>query len=151
MRALMIRHITACAVICLFGSPAIANGQCPLIPLSEALARPLTEAVFSGTVTEIVDAPNGRGYVVTFDVQRIWKGTVAKSVSLYQTNSSEAIEFRKGERFIVVAVRPYDIQLEAGQPLPPPLLHVSDCASVPLEQAERNGQLRSLGRGRPPR
>ena len=71
-------------------------------------------------------------------------------MSLYQLNSSEAIKLSKGERFIVVAVRPYDIQLQPSEPFPPPLLHVMDCASVLLQEAERTGQLRRLGRGKPP-
>jgi len=146
MRGFVIRQIAACAMVFWFGFPVAARSECPLISVSEGMAYATTVAAFSGTVNKVEEV-NGRGHMVTFDVQRVWKGTVTKRVSLYQSNSSESIQFLQGVQYVILAFRP----TEAGREqigTPPNVLAIMTCASRLLEEAEGRGYLREIGPGR---
>jgi hypothetical protein len=129
-------------------SPAVASAQCAFVTISQAIASPTTVAIFSGTVSEIEESAGAVAHVVTFDVQRVWKGTVTKRVSLYQLNTSEAIQFSAGVPYLMVAYRMRPEELEvSGTIRRATTLGVATCVSRTLEQAERLGNLRELGPG----
>ena len=121
--------------------------------MSQAMASATTVAVFSGTVVEIEEGAGAVAHVVTFDVQRVWKGTVAKRVALYQVNTTEAIQFSAGVPYFMVAYRlPPEEKVEvSGAIRRATTLGVATCVSKTLEQAERLGDLHELGPGRLPR
>jgi hypothetical protein len=117
--------------------------------VSQGMALPTTVAVFSGTVSDIEESAGARGHVVTFDVQRVWKGTITKRVSVYQLNTTEAIPFSAGVRYLIVAYRvPPEERELSGTIQRAAALGVATCISRTLEQAERLGDLRELGPGR---
>lgn len=77
-----------------------------------------------------------------------WKGTVTKRVSLYQLNTSEAIQFSADVPYLMVAYRMRPEGLEvSGTIRRATTLGVATCVSRTLEQAERLGNLRELGPG----
>jgi hypothetical protein len=129
--------------------PSVGSAQCALMTVSQGMALPTTVAVFSGTVTDIEESAGAAFHVVTFDVQRVWKGTLTKRVSLYQSNTSEAIPFSAGVTYLIAASR---LHLEernlSGTIRRAPTLGIVTCASMTLEDAERRGDLREIGPGR---
>ena len=131
-------------------SPAVVSAECPLLTVSQAMVLPTTVAVFSGTVSDIEESAGAVAHVVTFDVQRVWKGTLTRQVSLYQLNTVDAIPFSAGVPYVIVAyrLRPEEREL-SGTIQRAPALGVASCVSRTLEQAERLGDLRELGPGRP--
>ena len=131
-------------------SPAVVSAECPLLTVSQVMVLPTTVAVFSGTVSDIEESAGAVAHVVTFDVQRVWKGTLTRQVSLYQLNTIDAIPFSAGVPYVIVAVRlrPEEREL-SGTIQRAPALGVASCVSRTLEQAERLGDLRELGPGRP--
>jgi hypothetical protein len=130
--------------------PAVASAECLFVTVPQATASPATVAVFSGTVSEIEESAGAVVHVVTFDVQRVWKGTVTKRVSLQQLSTSDAIEFSAGVPYLIVAyrLRPEERQA-SGTIRRAATLGIAACASRTLEQAERLGGLGELGPGRP--
>lgn len=131
-------------------TPAAASAECPLVTVPQAMASPTTVAIFSGTVVELEESAGAVAHVVTFDVQRVWKGTVTKRMSLQQSNTSEAIEFSAGVPYLIVAYRLRPEEREAsGTIRRATMLGIATCASRTLEHAGRLGDLRALGPGRP--
>jgi hypothetical protein len=64
-------------------------------------SRDEAQAVFSGTVSEVQGGPGG--LLVTFDVERVWKGPDGSSLTLSTADSSAAcgVEFVPGEQYLV--------------------------------------------------
>ena len=113
------------------------------------MAIPATVAVFSATVIEIEESAGALAHVVTFEVQRVWKGTVAKRVSLSQVNTTDAIEFSAGVPYLIAAYRlPPEQREVSGAIRRATTLGIASCFSRTLEQAERRGDLREMGPGR---
>ncbi len=131
-------------------SSAVVSADCPPVTVSQGMALPTTVAVFSGIVSDIEESAGAVAHVVTFDVQRVWKGTLTRQVSLYQLNTVDAIPFSAGVPYVIVAyrLRPEEREL-SGTIQRAPALGVASCVSRTLEQAERLGDLRELGPGRP--
>lgn len=137
------------ALVCAL-APAAASAECAPVTTSQAMAAPTTVAVFSGTVSEIEESAGALAHVVTFDVQRVWKGTVTKRISLSQVNTTDAIEFSAGVPYLIAAYRlPPEQREVSGAIRRATTLGVASCLSRTLEQAERRGDLRELGPGRP--
>jgi hypothetical protein len=137
-------------VSCIGGlSPSAVSAECPLMTASQGMAMPTTVAVFSGTVIDIEESAGAATYLVTFDVQRVWKGTLTKRVSLYQSNTSDAIPFSAGVPYLIVAyrLRPEERDV-SGTIRRAATLGIVTCASMTLEHAERRGDLREIGPGR---
>jgi hypothetical protein len=117
--------------------------------VSQGMALPTTVAVFSGTVSDIEESAGAAAHVVTFDVQRVWKGTLTKRVSLHQLNTTEAVPFSAGVPYLIVAYRlPPEKRELSGTIQRATSFGVAPCVSRTLEQAERLGDLRELGPGR---
>ena len=144
------RLVPIVMVSCITGlSPAVASAECPAMTVSQGMALPTTVAVFSGTVSDIEESAGAVAHVVTFDVQRVWKGTLTKQVSLYQLNTMDAIPFSAGVPYLIVAYRlPPEEREVSGTIQRATTLGVATCVSRTLEQAERLGDLRELGPGR---
>jgi hypothetical protein len=129
-------------------SPAVASGECPLLTVSQAMAYPSSVAAFSGIVRE-VKSTGGAVQIVTFDVQRVWKGTLTKRIALYQVTTDDSIKFWADVPYVIVAYRGTDLEREQFRISPPPgMLGIMICGSRSLEDAERRGYLRELGPGR---
>lgn len=80
-------------------------------PPAEAAAQ--SEAVFSGTVSEV--APGANGVLVTFDVDNVWKGPSGPQLTLATASDSASCgySFVAGEQYLVYA-NPQDGQLATG-------------------------------------
>lgn len=130
-------------------SPAVVSAECPLMTVAQGMAMRTTVAVFSGTVSDIEESAGAATHLVTFDVQRVWKGTPTKRVPLYQPNTSEAIPFSAGVPYLIVAYRlnPEERDL-SGTIRRAATLGIVTCASMTLEHAEQRGDLREIGPGR---
>jgi hypothetical protein len=114
------------------------------------MTSPSSAAIFSGIARQVQDGGTAV-QVVTFDVERVWKGALPKRVALYQVNVSEAIKFSPGARYLVVAYRQTDSEREQFRiSQPASMLGINVCGSRLFEEAERLGDLRELGPGRLP-
>jgi len=144
-----VRVIGFC-VITLLLIPAFARAECAVIAMPQMLSGPYSASlVFKGSV-KTVDVPPDKPFeTVTFSVDEVWKGNVALEITLAQMFTAESIHFQQGTDYLIVA---YDPALSTIRPpIPPNMLEISFCASRRIEEAERSGFLRSLGRGRSPR
>lgn len=85
----------------------------PVLP-QDALVQ--TDAVFVGTVTMVVPKDDDMNRVVSFDVDRSWKGVTTKSVSIGTARDSAAcgIDFEAGKTYVVYAYESDEGGLWAG-------------------------------------
>ncbi len=130
--------------------PAFARADCIGKTTPQILSGPYSASlVFRGSA-KTLDVRTGELFeTVTFSVGRVWKGNVAHEITLAQRLTAESIHFQEGTQYVIVA---YDPALNTIRPpFPPNMLEISYCASLTVEEAERRGFLRSLGRGRSPR
>jgi hypothetical protein len=88
--------------------PRLAHAECFVMNAKAVMSEDWAELLFSGRVVEIIrSAPSG--YRATFDVDRVWKGTVAHRIDLYVSEiASEMPLFGVRNRYIVVANRLVD-------------------------------------------
>ena len=94
------------------------------------------------------------GQIVTFDVDRVWKGQVQQRFVLYNSRAIEGITFQQGQRYVVFAhwLKPRERE-RLGLPATAPMtLGVAQCGDGTLlfDTADRTGMVRELGVGRPP-
>ena len=80
----------------LIGTASPAYAECALLDLPDFVRNSRIAIVFRGTVRAVEPAPVGQ--VVTFAVERVWKGNVPEVVTIYNeqgesavTRSSEAV------------------------------------------------------------
>ena len=79
-----------------------AHAEC-IIPGEWWLRGPTVELVFSGTAVEITRTAE-LGYRATFDVDRVWKGTVPRRLDLYVWELQvEMNEIVRGRKYLVGA------------------------------------------------
>ena len=140
------RSITCAFLVAL--SPSTARASCPLIGASQAMAFPSTVAVFTGKVVEVGQSPGSPFSVVTFEVERMWKGELSKRVSLHQGSIrvSEDPRFSLGDRYFVVASHVGD--RGEGVAGPEDVLGVNTCATAHITDDE--SIVRELGPGHVP-
>ena len=88
--------------------PRLAHAECFVQNAKAVMSEGWAELLFSGRVVEIVrTAPSG--YRATFDVDRVWKGTVTHRIDLYVSEiAPEMPVFRVTNRYVVVANRLID-------------------------------------------
>src|SRR4051812_17387776 len=102
MRAIVGCFAFACVQIC---GATDARAQCASqsVGLQEMIWRDGVGAVFLGTVTA-VDA-GAIGETVTFDVERVWKGSVKKVTKIDRRPSADtgATMFDRGNAYVVFA------------------------------------------------
>jgi hypothetical protein len=121
--------------------------------LAYLMARSETTAVFSGTVAT-ARHPDA-AVIVTFDVDRVWKGAISKRTVVYRPNpvtSDERQVFALGERYVVVAHRLTAAEREQfrADTSPPEVLGVGLCGDGSRSLAFAQPELIELGAGRPP-
>src|SRR5690242_17650384 len=93
----LIRIIVASLVFTICGT--VARAQCPVTTMPKD--SPASSAIFAGIAINI------RGLfmaeITTFDVERIWKGTPGKRITVSHWHSSESLRLEKGARYLVYA------------------------------------------------
>ena len=168
----MMRTIAAPLVgLCLpFSFPALVLAQCGSgwLSLKDQMNRPPVTVVFRGSVLEMQRRDSF--LILTFDVDRVWKGTVARQVKLYQPvprngahplGSTDLKPFKGGLRpfdmsrpFIVLAhllnvQERRDFGVDAAETRS---LATSMCGdgSRPYSVAREFGEMKAMGPGREP-
>jgi hypothetical protein len=74
------------------------------VGLSILIPRPEVIAAFGGTVVDV--RREDAAIIVTFDVDRVWKGTISKRTTVYRPNPASGDSrqvFDSGERYVVLA------------------------------------------------
>jgi hypothetical protein len=135
-------------------APSLAFAECLALSLRNSI-RPAAVA-FSGTATTITNTDTASdswaGTVVTFEVDRVWKGAVTRRFSVYSfTRTAEGMNFTAGKRYLVFAHSPTneerrDLRLETKQGVV-----VGQCGDGSKELAEiPAASLVELGAGHAP-
>src|SRR5262245_46823609 len=84
--------------------PPLALAECVRITDSLRAEMSSGDAGFSGTVTDVGD---GFDQLVTFDVDRVWKGPVTKRFSIHNFDlTADRYSFGAGRRYLVFAHKP---------------------------------------------
>ena len=130
-------------------APRLANAECFTLTAQYVMQNSFAELVFSGTVVEITRMGDV-GYRATFDVDRVWKGSVSRRMDLYVWELSPEIpRFEAGHHYIAVAHKLTDSRTRAGVGL-----DQSDVvAFTPVQCSDSLSPdiARELGPGRPPK
>lgn len=100
-----------CAILVLFAGPDVQACSCdlpyPKLSLSQQVkkARKQSQAVFVGRVFDIVNPPGSYIVVVKFRVESVWRGKLAKEVSLTtgRGNGDCGYRFEVGQSYLVYA------------------------------------------------
>jgi hypothetical protein len=133
----------------LTGWASSASGEC--IGLKPRDAKKRAAKVFEGVVAEVYESGNGKELAATLDVERVWKGTVRRRITVYFVQSLDGPYFHAGRRVIVFA-QPQTPELRNLASLSPDSPHRSDwvppcqCLAEPREET-----VKQLGRSRAPR
>src|SRR5687767_1299165 len=141
------------------GTPAAAQCGCGLLGLEYFVPDAGVTALFSGTVTDlrqsqfngtVTDFGRSDSFlVVTFEVDRVWKGNLPKHLVVYRpapevpqgsgrSGSPVSMHFETGKRYVVVAHHLTAIErAELGREASPDALMVEMCGggSRPFELA----------------
>jgi hypothetical protein len=85
--------------------PTAAHAQCVIMPLDYYLPEDGVAAMFRGTVRDVRAVPAGQ--IVTFEVDRVWKGRVSKTTVIHNLNvgADHETTFALGERHLVMPHR----------------------------------------------
>jgi hypothetical protein len=140
--------VAATLVACLLIAPSV-RAECFILTAQYVMAEKVFEVVFSGTVLEIVRTSDD-GYRATFDVDRVWKGSVSKSIDLYVWDrAGEMPQFVMGRQYLALAHR----LIAPGARRD---IGLGDTDAVAYAPVTCSGSLatdiiRDLGPGRPPR
>lgn len=98
----MLRRTTVGLILTLLLAPAPTQAECILHTAKFVMTEPTIELVFSGQVIEIIRVGDF-GSRATFDVNRVWKGSVPKRFDLYVwERSAEMPRFQKGQRYVAL-------------------------------------------------
>lgn len=84
--------------------PHVAVAEC--VSLRANVAAQPAALVFSGAVTDITanNASEWPSAIITFDVDKVWKGRVTKQFDVYSfTRTAEAFTFKVGQVYLVFA------------------------------------------------
>jgi hypothetical protein len=136
-------------VSCLL-APSSARAEC-ITPGLWSLEQPLVELVFSGTVLKIEPARDG--VRVTFDVERVWKGSAPARFTLYVWQDYGMPTFEASRRYVAFATR-MDARSRQGVGLTEEdavVFRPVDCGALAYEFAQKSGTIRDLGEGQPPK
>ena len=98
--------LLSCALL-LF--PSTGRAECFVQTGKFVMAQKSVELVFSGTVVGITPIDPYFRYRATFEVDRVWKGSVTKRFDLYVAGLEEGIRgFQMGQWSVVTATRVTD-------------------------------------------
>lgn len=111
--------------------------------------------VFSGTVIEVASntASEWGGQIITFDVDRVWKGSPTKQFVMYSfTRTPEPFQFKVGTKYVVLGhtqttEERQQFGLAASEP---PTFGVGQCGDGTRTYESAKAELADLGRGRAP-
>ena len=84
----------------------LAHGECVRIPVQQVADRQDVGVIFTGSAVSTVwigDPQKVTGVKVTFDVDRIWKGSAGKRFELYMDNNANNPQFELGHASVVFA------------------------------------------------
>jgi len=96
------RHLLVAFAIVVASTMSVST-ECVILTAKQVMSQPSFEIVFSGRVVD-VKAAGANGYRATFEVDRVWKGTVPARIDLYVPPSpAEVPRFNKGTRYVAVA------------------------------------------------
>ena len=113
----MNRRLTAvrCAfVAALIVPPRPAHAECFLLTANYVMQQSVFELVFSGTVVEVARTGD-LAYRARFDVDRVWKGSVARRIDLYVWElSAEHPRFEAGHHYVALAQKLTDSRTRQG-------------------------------------
>jgi hypothetical protein len=140
--------IRAAIVLSALLTASSAHAECFLLDAKFVMQDKLVELVFSGTVVDVVRTGEV-GYRATFDVDRVWKGTVPRRFDLHVWELDPEIpRFEKGRHYVALAHR-----MDAARARQGVGLGGSDAvAFTPTHCSESLAPdiARDLGPGRPP-
>ncbi len=129
----------------MLGGAATLAAEC--VHISLHVRKEIADLMFSGRVTAIQNLPDGLR--VTLDVDRVWKGRVQRTMSIYVRPEQDAPTYQPGHRYVIVGPEYilFDFSDERRDPHNVP---GGGCGwNIPYESAER--ELASLGRPHQPR
>ena len=102
------------SVVLTLALPATAGAECIYVTANDLVSRESHEVIFSGTVVQITRTAD-LGYRATFDVDRVWKGSVSKRFDLWVYELAPEIpRFEAGHRYVAVAHRMTDVRHREG-------------------------------------
>lgn len=94
--------------------PRPAHAECFTLTATFVMQESVAELVFSGTVAEVARTSEV-GYRATFDVDRVWKGSVPRRIDLYVWElSSERPRFEAGHHYVALAQKLIDSRTRQG-------------------------------------
>jgi hypothetical protein len=133
--------------------PRLTFAECVFMPL-----RPIADEaaiVFSGTVMNVAanTASEWGGQIVTFDVDRVWKGSPTKEFVIYSfTRTPEPFPFTMGTKYVVPAhTQTTEERTEFGLPASgPQTFGVGGCGGGTRTYEQAKGDIADLGPGRAP-
>jgi hypothetical protein len=129
-----------------------ARAEC-ITPGRWSLDEAHVELVFSGNVVGISQVAD-MGLRVTFDVERVWKGSVSKRLDLYVwLLDVEMPVFESGRRYVAFATKMTG-RSRTGVGFPAnhaPVFEPTSCGALDYEHAEKSGTVRDLGESKPPK
>ena len=97
-------RLSVALVLVMTLAPTAAQAVC-VMPLAFYLSEDGLAAIFRGTVRDVQAVPAGQ--IVTFDVDRVWKGRVSKTTVIHNLNvgADHETKFVRGERYLVTPHR----------------------------------------------
>jgi hypothetical protein len=135
----------------------VAFAECPELPRDIRTIAKYSAVVFSGTVTRIESISASRGAeAVTFDVERVWKGSPSKQFVVYNVTFTGIVDvgfaFQKGTKYIVFAHRQTtqeraDFGLAASGPV---AFRIGSCGGGTRTYEKAKVEIAKLGAGRAP-
>ena len=148
MRVLQIRSVVVALTFML--SAGRLGAECVPFPKNLKDAAALSELVFSGTVTNSDDK-----FLVSFDIDRVWKGSLTRHTTLVVIATSleadHASFFKPGKTYVVFAYlkelvpEPGSTEVPAGSPV----VEISYCSPTALV-SDLGKRIKQLGRAKAP-
>jgi hypothetical protein len=135
----------------------VASAECPIVPGDIRTIARYSSVAFSGTVTRIesISALRG-GEAVTFDVERVWKGSPSKQFEVYNVGFAGIADgffpFQNGTKYLVFAHRQTQEDRAAfGLAASGPVAYrIGACGQGTRTYEEAKGEIAKLGAGRAP-
>jgi hypothetical protein len=135
----------------------VASAECPIVPRDIRTIAKYSAVAFSGTVTNIesISAIRG-GETVTFEVERLWKGSLSKQFKVYNVTFTGIADvgfvFQKGTKYLVFAHhQTMEDRAAFGLAASGPVaLRIGPCGSGTRTYEEAKVEIAKLGAGRTP-
>jgi hypothetical protein len=148
MRVLQIRSVVVALMFILSGGSL--GAECVPFPINLKDAAARSTLVFSGTVTQSDDK-----FLVSFNIDRVWKGALKQHTTLVVTASSLEVDhadfFKPGKPYVVFAdlleiiPPPGSTEVAAGSPV----VEISFCSPTALV-ADLGKRIKQLGPAKVP-